>query len=334
VDADCTRTFPRLALGTWALAGDDPFGYGPCPRAVAVATIEAALAAGCRRFDTATAFAGGAVERLLGEVLRGTGVAVTTRVGFTRVAGRPLPDFSPEGLAAQVEASAARLGMSPGTSPGSSPGSSPIDRVLLYTPSASTLRHGRAVAALLEMKAKGLAREIGVSVNEPAEARMALQGGVDWICVPYNAANRKFEGFLSDATRSGVRVQIREALHNGLLAEAPPTVTGLSPRDLRRRWPAAFLEAMADVRDRMRPALPGVDVTAAALGYVLGHPHVDEVVVGCRGRPQVRAAFAARPLDPGERERLEAAVYRMGRRSRPPLRASASMASISASDSP
>lgn len=324
MDAECTRLGASLALGTWALAGDEPFGYGPCPRGIAVATIEAALAAGCRRFDTAAAFADGAVERLLGEVLKGTHVAVTTRVGFARTGGAARPDFSPEGIAEQVAASAERLG------------TSVIDRVFLYTPSAATLRHGRAVAALLEMKARGLVREVGVSVNEPAEARMAVRDGVDRVCVPYNAANRKFEAFLAEASRLGVRVpphvQAREALHNGLLAD--PFVPARSPRDLRRQWPAAFLDAMADIRHRMRAALRDMDVAAAALGYVLGHPHVDEVVVGCRGAEQVKAAFAARPLDPGERERIEAALYRPDRPARPSFRASASMACISSSDRP
>jgi aryl-alcohol dehydrogenase-like predicted oxidoreductase len=319
VDADCTRAGARLALGTWALAGDEPFGYGPCPPATARATVRAALACGCRRFDTATAFADGAVERLLGEMLRGEDARLTTRVGFTRPGGRASPDFSPEGIAAQVAASARRLG------------GFPIDRVLLYTPTAAALRHGRAVAALLNLKSDGLVREVGVSVGEPAEARLAAGAGVDWICVPYNLANRKFEGLLAEAPALGVRVQVREALHNGLLADPPRVPAGLSPRDLRRQWPAPFRAALADIRARVRSALPQVGVTAAALGYVLGHPGVAEVVVGCRGGRQVRAAFAARPLDKGERERLEAALYRPGR---PPRRAAASMASISASDSP
>jgi len=319
VDADCTRTGARLALGTWALAGDEPFAYGPCPPAVAVETLRAALDAGCRRFDTAAAFAGGAVERLLGETLRDSGAAVTTRIGFTRTGGRPSPDFSPEGIAAQVAASAERLGHSP------------IDRVLLYTPSAATLRHGRALAALVELKSKGLARAVGVSVNEPAEARLAAAAGVDWICVPYNLANRKFEGFLAQAPASSVRVQVREALHNGLLTDRPRPPAGLSSRDLRKQWPDWFRDALGDVRARVRVALPEVGVTAAALGYVLGHPGVAEVVVGCRGGPQVRAAFAVRPLGPAERERLEATLYECADL---PRRTSASMASISASDRP
>jgi aryl-alcohol dehydrogenase-like predicted oxidoreductase len=323
VDADCTRAGARLALGTWALAGDEPFAYGPCAPAVARETLRAARAAGCRRFDTASAFADGAVERLLGEALRGAGATVTTRVGFTRPGGRPCPDFSPEGVAAQVAASIERLGRSP------------IDRVLLYTPAAATLRHGRALAALLDLKARGLAREVGVSVNEPAEARLAAAAGVDWVCVPYNLANRKFEGFLAEAPASGVRVQVREALHNGLLTDRPRPPATLSPRDLRRQWPAWFRDALEDVRARVRAALPEVGVTAAALGYVLGHPGVAEVVVGCRGARQVRAAFAARPLGPAARERLEAALYLdRGRRADLPRRRSASMASISASDRP
>jgi D-threo-aldose 1-dehydrogenase len=319
VDAECTRTGAVLALGTFALADDPPFGYGPCPAATARETIAVALARGCRRFDTAGAFSDGAVERLLAEALAGTDAAVTTRVGFTRHGGRAVPDFTPEGIAAQVAESADRLG------------GEPLDRVLLYTPSAATLRHGRALAMLLDLKARGSIRAVGASVNEPAEARLAAEAGADWVCVPYNLANRKFERFLSDAPALGVRVQVREALHNGLLTDHPRPAAALSARDLRKTWPADFRDALAEARARVRTALPDLSITAAALGYALGHPNVAEVVVGCRGAAQVEAAFAARPLDPGERERLEAALYL---RAEPRRRTSASMASISSSDSP
>lgn len=322
MDADGTRTpdadpavTDSLALGTWPLADGGPggYGYGPCAPDLARDTVRAALDLGLRRVDTAAAFGDGAVEAMLGRLLGARDdVAVTTRVGFTRTKNRPLPDFRPEAITAQAEASARRLGRAP------------IDRVLLYTPSSTTLRHGHALEALLALKARDLARAVGVSVNEPAEARLAAAAGVDWVCLPYHLMNRKHEAFLAEAPRLGVRVQAREPLHNGLLAGEP---AAFAPDDMRRTWPAFYLDRARRVRERVRQALPERPVAAAALGYVLGHPGISEVVVGCRGAGEVRAACATRPLDAAARVRLERAVYA-------PPRAAASMASISASDSP
>jgi len=292
---------PALALGTWALAGDTPpgaWGYGPCDPDTARRTVRAALAAGCRHFDTAFLFGAGAVESLLGEALAGhDDVTITTRIGCRLEDGLPVPDFAPESLGPQVEAAARRLGRVP-------------DRALLHLPSPAMLRDGRALAALFDLKAAGLAGEIGASVQEPEEALALVAAGVDWVCVPYGPANRKFEARLfPEALARGVRVLAREALHNGRLTDRPRDPATFTPRDVRRPWAPFLLERLEAIRDRLAAALPEMPVEHIALGYALGHPAVAEVAVGCRGGAQVAAAFAARPLAPEARERVNAALY-------------------------
>lgn len=290
------------ALGTWALAGDAPsgaWGYGPCDPGTARRTVEAALEAGCRHFDTAALFGAGAVEALLGEALHGRNdVTVTTRVGCRLVDGAPVPDFAPAALGSQVAASARRLRRDV------------LDRVLLHLPSPAMLRDGRALGALLDLKARGRVREVGASVQEPEEALALIGLGVDWVCVPYNPANRKFEArVFAEARARGVRVRVREALHNGRLTDHPRDPAAFTPRDVRRPWAPFLLNALEGVRGRLAAALPGVPVERTALGYALGHPAVAEVAVGCRGEGQVAAAFAARPLGTEARARVDAALY-------------------------
>jgi aryl-alcohol dehydrogenase-like predicted oxidoreductase len=299
--APATPPAPSLALGTWALAGDDPpgaWGYGPCDPQTARATVRAALEAGCRSFDTASLFGGGAVESLLGAALAGrTDVTITTRIGCRLEGGEPVPDFAPAALRAQAEAAARRLGRVP-------------DRLLLHLPAPAMLRDGRALAALFDLKAGGLAREIGASVQEPEEALGLVAAGVDWVCVPYGPANRKFEGALfPEALARGVRVRVREALHNGRLTDRPRDPATFTGRDVRRPWPPFLLERLEAIRGRLAAALPGVPVEHIALGYALGHPAVAEVAVGCRGPGQVAANLAARPLAEAERARVNAALY-------------------------
>ncbi|MFQ5508956.1 MAG: aldo/keto reductase [Leptospirillia bacterium] len=296
---ECTHTGCFPALGTWALAGAAPWGYGPVTPRQAVETLDTTLELGCRDFDTAAMFGDGAVEVFLGQRLAGrSDVSVTTRVGVRSRNHHPLADFEPDGLREQVEASAERLMRVP-------------DAVLLHTPPTGVLRHGQAIRALQRVRDAGLTRAIGASVFEPEEALMALATGVDWVCIPYNPLNRKAEFALFEAAaRAGARVQVREVLHNGLLTDRPRDIGAVSPFDVRREWPPYLLERLAMARDTIRKTLEDRSVVASCMGYALGNEAISRVVAGCRGAQQVRDVFETpTPLSGAERQRLEEALY-------------------------
>lgn len=288
---------PFLAMGTWALAGEAPWGYGPCTERTAREAIRAALALGCRHFDTAALFGDGAVERLLGEELAGfPGVSVTTRVGCRMENGHPLADFSAAHVTAQGRAAAARLKM-------------PIDRLLLHTPSPGVLKGGQAMAALVALKAEGLARAVGACVFEPEEAHLALDAGAEWLCVPFSAVNRKVERVLAAAAARGARVQAREVLHNGFLADAPRDPATITRFDVRREWPPYLRGRLQDMAARMRGAAPGRVTERTAIGYALGQPGLHGVVAGCRTAGQVGANLVATALPEAERRAVNTALY-------------------------
>src|SRR4051794_22050153 len=75
----------EIGLGTWGLSGE---GYGPVEPDTARKTVEAALDAGVNFVETAGCYGvDGAVERMLGEVLRDRGrdsLFVCTRIGVDR----------------------------------------------------------------------------------------------------------------------------------------------------------------------------------------------------------------------------------------------------------
>src|SRR4051794_24417609 len=61
----------EIGIGTWGLSGE---AYGPIDPGVARATLESAIGSGCTFVDTAGCYGpGGAVETLIGEVLRDRG---------------------------------------------------------------------------------------------------------------------------------------------------------------------------------------------------------------------------------------------------------------------
>ncbi|MDH5526756.1 MAG: aldo/keto reductase [Nitrospirota bacterium] len=287
----------RVALGTWALAGDGPWGYGPVAEGALDDTVRAALDAGCRWVDTAGMFGNGGVESRLGALLaHHPQVAVTTRVGVGTRHNHPAADFSARVVLEGCRVAAQRL-------------TRPPETVLLHTPSTGVLKDRIAMRALIEARDAGLCRTIGASVFEPEQAHIAMDVGAQVICVPHNPANRQMEAVMAEAARNGVIVQVREVLHNGRLTGSPRNPHTFARHDVRRQWPPRMLDALDGIRARIAAACPEYGVTAAVIGYALGRPSVSRVVVGCRSPEQARAAFAARPLDAPFRVRLEAALY-------------------------
>ena len=288
---------PNLIIGTWALAGEAPWGYGPCDPNTAEETLNAALDMGVTGFDTAPLFGDGAVQRMIGRVLaeRAATVAITTRVGCRMENNHPLADFSPDHLRRQAEALAERH---------------PVQKLLLHTPPIGALRHGEAMAVLRQLKADGVAIEVGASVFEPEEGHIAIDSGVDWVCIPYNPVNRKAEATLFEAARrAGARVQVREVLHNGFLVDARRSSDGITRFDVRREWPDYLKDRLDKAANRIRSTLPDRPVVHSVTGYALSHPMVDAVVVGCRTARQVAALAGCVALTETERDRLNHVLY-------------------------
>ena len=79
---------PELCLGTWGLSGD---AYGPVEEADQDSVIERAVALGMLAFETADAYAQGAMESRLGHLLeKHPDAIVITKVGTDRSATPPL----------------------------------------------------------------------------------------------------------------------------------------------------------------------------------------------------------------------------------------------------
>ncbi len=137
---------PAIGLGTWTLRDE-----------AATRLVAGALEAGYRHIDTATAYEN---EAAVGEGLRASGVPrdeifLTTKVWPT--------DLAASDLLRSVEGSLERLGVDR------------VDLALIHWPS-TTVPLAESIAALNEVRARGLARNIGVSNFTVAlvEAAVAL----------------------------------------------------------------------------------------------------------------------------------------------------------------
>ena len=100
---------PRLGFGCWGMSE----AYGPADDQQSLTTIEAALTAGIRHFDTADVYGNGHNESLLGQALAGRrkDVFVATKFGFVGDEhGQVAIDGRPERVKIACEASLRRLG--------------------------------------------------------------------------------------------------------------------------------------------------------------------------------------------------------------------------------
>lgn len=283
----------RLGLGC------APIGnlYSAVDEHEALATVDAALDAGLRFFDTAPLYGHGRSESRLGRALATSPVArpdvtVATKVGRLLVPGatsptifadapdvEPVFDFSSDGVLRSFEASLLRLGLDR------------VDIVHVHDPDDfvdDALRN--AFPALRRLRDEGLIGAIGAGMNQSAAlTRFVQEAGVDCVLVAgrYTLLD---QGALTDllpaCAEAGVSVIAAGVFNSGILASPGEGATfdyATAPDELVAR--ALRIDEVCRRH--------GVSAIAAALQFPLGHPAVTSVLVGARSRFEVEANVAA-----------------------------------------
>jgi 1-deoxyxylulose-5-phosphate synthase len=290
-----------LGCGNFGGIGSAPafFGQGET-REEAFALMDAAWAAGSRRFDTADAYGGGRSETWIGEWMRDRGArpTLTTKV-FHSVVGDPTDrGLAPARIRRQIEGSLERLGVER------------IDLYLTHQPDPDTPLED-TLDALTQLRDEGLVADLGLSNVDADEARRALElAPVAAIQNSYSLLDREAEELLE----LPVRFQAFGPLAGGWLTgkyrrgEAAPE----GSRMTLRPEPYRHLEAdrVHDALDRFGAAAEarGVDRATLAFAWLLADPRVDAVVLGPRRPEHLEPALRARelPLAPDERDGLSA----------------------------
>lgn len=281
----------RLMLGTVqfgmpygvANRGGQP-GYGDV-----VAILDAAVAGGVDRFDTAAAY--GTSEEVLGRALGELGVAdrvtVVTKVQPLTCEALAAPMLAARAIEASVARSRRRLG---------------LDCLPLV------LFHREADAAyldvLLSLRDRGWVRAVGVSCdNRPGPAaEFAGRAGVAALQVPASILDPRHRraGTFAAAAARGVAVFVRSVYLQGLLLMPEADI----PEPLRPALPARRAVAALATEAGMTPA-------ELAVRYALGLPGVTSLVMGVDTATQLRenlGVFTRGPLDADLVAAVEAAV--------------------------
>lgn len=183
-----------------------PHGYAlPDARAVA-RLLHGVVDAGINLIDTAPAY--GSSEALIGRHLgaRRGEIVLASKVGEQFVDGRSTFDFSAAGMRRSIAQSLRQLR------------TDALDILLLHSDGRDldVLTRTDAVPVLLEARARGLARAVGLSGKTVAGARAAL-AWADVLMLTYNLADRAHAAVLEEAAAAGVGVLVKKALGAGHL---------------------------------------------------------------------------------------------------------------------
>ena len=281
----------RVGFGAWAVGGTGwSGGWGPQDDTESVAAIRRAVERGVNWVDTAWVYGSGHSEEVVRGALSVFSDAdrpyVFTKCGPVEPAVRtdePIATGDPKALREQVAASLRRLG------------TDSVDLMQMHWEAEDGVELEVYWQALLDMKAGGLYRAVGLSNFDTSQLERAEQlGHVDTLQPPFSAIDRRAGADLLPWCREhDTGVIVYSPMQAGLLTGAfsPERVESL-PEDDWRKSDADFTEnltanlavatAMAAVAERH-----GVSTAAAAAAWTIAWPGVSGAIVGARSAAQV-----------------------------------------------
>ena len=288
----------EIGLGCWQLGE----AFGPIDDTAATAILDAANTAGVTFWDTADVYGDGQSERRIGEHAKPLSVKVATKLGRS---GALYPDqYTREGVRASLEGSARRLGVET------------LDLAQLHCVPTEVLRDGAIFGWMDDLKAEGLVRHWGASVETIEEGLICLeQEGCATLQIIFNLFRQDAAKLLlPQAAAKNVGIIVRLPLASGLLSGKFDKTTRFDETDHRNfnRDGAAFsvgetfsgipFERGVELVSELKGLAPeSLSLSQFALRWILDHPEVSTIIAGV-SRPQQLAdnvaASAAPPLFP------------------------------------
>jgi aryl-alcohol dehydrogenase-like predicted oxidoreductase len=297
----------EIGYGMWGMAG-----WTGSDDEESMSSLQLSVDMGCNFFDTAWGYGAGKSEKLLGELVRANKekkLYTATKIppkNFKWPSRREysLDDcFPPDHIKEYVESSLENAGLDS------------FDVMQFHTWEDSWLDDERGIEKMLQLKAMGLFRAIGISINrwEPWNGIRAVRSGlIDTVQVIYNIFDQNPKDELFPACRE---------MNVGVIARVPfdeGTLTGTLTKDTR--WPEGDwrntyfvrenLDASVDRAEALKPLVPeGMTMPEMALRFILGEPTVSTIIPGMRkplhAETNIKTSDAG-PLDPDLMKKLEA----------------------------
>jgi aryl-alcohol dehydrogenase-like predicted oxidoreductase len=318
-----TRTTARLktpvseiGLGCWQLGSAD---WGAVSDADAFLVLQNALDHGVTFIDTADVYGAGHSESLIGRFLKALppskahGLFIASKLG--RLHGFP-DSYTETQFRDDTQASVDRLGR-------------PLDLHQLHCVPPAVLQRGRVFDWLRQLKAEGLIRHFGASVESMDEARTCLQhDDLTSLQIIFNIFRQKPIDELFDlAAQKGVALIVRLPLASGLLAGKYTQATTFPEKDHRHynrdgkffnvgeTFAGIEFHKAVELTDQIKPLLgvasasppmnvaspslpPAVTMADLATRWILDHPAVTTVIPGATKPAHAAANARASDLPP------------------------------------
>ncbi|MDD4797081.1 MAG: aldo/keto reductase [Eubacteriales bacterium] len=276
-------------VGTWAIGGA---GWGDVDKEESIQAIRAMLDNGVNFIDTAPVYGMGHSEEVVGEAIAGrdrAGLYLATKAGFVwDGSGRAERDISGDSIRRQVDDSLKRLG------------TDYIDLYLVHKPDFKGTPAEDTMTAMMELKASGKVRHIGVSNYSVQKMEEALQyGEIEAIQPPYSMVDRSEQAVLEFAKARGIGVMTYGSLGAGILTGTIRQLPNWDPSDTRYSFYDFFKEPKFSKCQKLLKALDAIaevhgrPVAQVAINWSTQHPLVDTALMGVRNVREAHENCAA-----------------------------------------
>jgi aryl-alcohol dehydrogenase-like predicted oxidoreductase len=290
-----------IGIGAWAIGGGEwEFAWGPQDDAESIAAIRAGLDRGMNWIDTAAVYGLGHSETVVGRAVKGLS---SRPYVFTKCSlvwdnsGKISHNLQASSIRREAESSLTRLG---------------VDRIDLYQihwaawhdqpESTSPGSIEEAVGALVELKAEGKIRHIGLSNFNVRQMQRALHvAPIASLQPPYSLLAADVESFiLPFVLRRRMGAIVYSPMASGLLSGAMTRerIAAL-PEDDWRKHSANFQEPLLSCNlrlvERLRVIGQRYNATPGeiAIAWTLRNPAVTGAIIGVRSAQQVSGIAGA-----------------------------------------
>ncbi|MBM7660123.1 aryl-alcohol dehydrogenase-like predicted oxidoreductase [Bacillus mesophilus] len=283
----------ELSFGTWAIGG----AWGKVNDEESLKGLQVAMEAGVNFFDTADVYGDGHSEELLAKATKGKEDQIHIATKFCRMGDIHDPTtYSKEKVREYCEASLKRLKRDA------------IDLYQVHCPPFEIIKQGDVFEVLEDLIKEGKIKYYGVSVETVEEGLYVVnETKASAIQVIFNMLRQKpLEQLLPYASEKGVGILVRLPLASGLLTGKFTTQSTFEEDDHRKfnRNGEAFnvgetfggLEFERGVKlsqDLAWIANDRVNMTRAALRWIIDQPEISCVIPGFRNVKQVQDNLGA-----------------------------------------
>lgn len=286
-------------VGTWAIGGS---GWGDVNRKDSIDAIRTMLEHGVNFIDTAPVYGKGYSEEVVGEAIQGldrSKIYLSTKAGL--IWGEGINgienDITGKSIRKEIDDSLRRLK------------TDYIDLYLVHKPDFKGTPTAETMEAMMEIKASGKVRHIGLSNYSVEKIKEAEKyGDVEAVQPPFSMIDREQQDVLEYAKANDIGVMTYGSLGAGMLTGTIRTIPDWEPTDARFSFYNYFKEPKFSKAQELLKTLDAIaaqrncPVAQVAINWSTQHPLVDTALLGVRNMHEALENCAATSWELTEEE--------------------------------